>query len=416
MSVVLSYGQQGRFTCDLPQDRLVGFYPAPEPVPDLQVALRHALGEPLEFPPLSRAVVPGDHVVLALDRHTPQAATLVAEVYQVLTAHGVAPADILILQPTSLAGPKVTDPRTNLPEDVRNVVQWRVHDATDPQQQAYLATTASGERIYLDRDVVHADFVMSIGQIGFDPVLGYRGTNTVLYPGLSSTAAVQKARGFGHQELAPEDERPLRQLVDEIGWLLGIQFSLQVLPSRGNGVSAVLAGFEQSVWQRGRELLAAQREVQLPERAEIVVISIDADAAGHGWEQVGAALATARSLVKRGGKVVILSELNGACSDLSDGMQLIRDCRSPREALKPLRDRVPPDFLPATQLAQMADWGKIYLLSRLDSALVEDLFMIPLDSEQEVSRLLAGDATCAIIEGAQHTHGRLLAQAAADAE
>ena len=407
MSVVLNYGQQGRFECQVPQERLVGFYPAPEPVADLQAELRHALEEPLEFPPLSRAVVPGDHVVLALDRHTPQAATLVAAVYEILAAQGVSPADILILQPTALAGPKVTDPRTSLPEAVRDVVQWRVHDATDSQQQAYLATTANGERIYLDRDVVHADFVMSIGQIGFDPVLGYRGTNTVLYPGLSSTSAVQKARGFGHQELTPEDERPLRQMVDEIGWLLGIQFSLQVLPSRGNGVSAVLAGFEQSVWQRGRELLAAQREIQLAERAEIVVISIDADAAGHGWEQVGAALATARSLVMRGGKVVILSELNGSCSDLSDGMRMVRDCRSPREALKPLRDHVPPDFLPATQLAQMADWAKIYLLSRLDSALVEDLFMIPLDNEREVSRLLAGNAPCAVIEGAQHTHGRL---------
>ena len=407
MSVVLNYGQQGRYECVVPQERLVAFYPAPEPLADLPATLRQSLEVPLEFPPLSRAVVPGDHVVLALDRHTPQAATLIAAVYDVLAAQGVSPADILILQPTALAGPKVTDPRTSLPEAVREVVQWRVHDATDPKQQAYLATTANGERIYLDCDVVHADFVMSIGQIGFDPVLGYRGTNTVLYPGLSSTAAVQKARGFGHQELDPEDERPLRQLVDEIGWLLGIQFSLQVLPSRGNGVSAVLAGFEQSVWRRGRELLAAQREVQLPERTEIVLISIDADAAGHGWEQVGAALATARSLVVRGGKVVILSELNGACSELSEGMQLVRDCRSPRDVLKPLRDRVPPDFLPATQLAQLADWAKIYLLSRLDSALVEDLFMVPLESEQEVSRLLAGNAVCTVIEGAQHTHGRL---------
>ncbi|MES2789658.1 MAG: lactate racemase domain-containing protein [Planctomycetota bacterium] len=414
MSVVLNYGQQGRFECVVPEDRVLAFYPAPEPIADLASAVRQALEEPLDFPPLSRAVVPGDQVVLALDRHTPQGATLIAAVYEIIAAQGVDPANILILQPTALAGPKVTDPRTELPEAVRNVVQWRVHDATDATQQAYLATTANGERIYLDRDVVHADFVMSIGQIGFDPVLGYRGTNTVLYPGLSSTSAVQKARGFGHQELTPEDDRPLRQLVDEIGWLLGIQFSLQVLPSRGNGVSSVIAGFEQSVWHRGRELLAAQREVELVERAETVVISIDADAAGHGWEQVGAALATARSLVVRGGKVVILSELNGACSDLSDGMRLVRDVRSPREALKPLRDHVPPDFLPATQLAQMADWAKIYLLSHLDSTLVEDLFMIPLDSEQEVSRLLAGTSGCAFIEGAQHTHGRL--QLASDDE
>jgi hypothetical protein len=167
---------------------------------------------------------------------------------------------------------------------------------------------------------------------------------------------------------------------------------------------------EQSVLKRGRELLSEQREIQLPKRADTVVISVDADAAGHGWEQIGAALSTARSLVARGGKVILLSELNGACSDLSDGMQMVRDVRAPREALKPLRDQVPPDFLPATQLAQTADWAKIYLLSRLDSALVEDLFMVPLDSEKEVTKLLADTRECAIIEGAQHTHGRLQAK------
>lgn len=407
MSVVLSYGQQGRFECALPPERIIAYCPAPEPLADVAAELTRVLEDPLEFPPLSRAVVFGDKVVLALDRHTPQGEILIAGVYGVLVAQGVEPADILILQPTALAGPSVTDPRTLLPEDVRNVVQWRVHDATDSKQQAYLATTAGGERIYLDRDVVHADLVLSIGQIGFDPVLGYRGTNTVLYPGLSSTSAVQKARGFGHQELTPEDDRPLRQLVDEIGWLLGIQFSIQVLPARGNGVSAVLAGLEQSVWKRGCELLAAQREVQLAKRAETVIISVDADAAGHGWEQIGAALATARSLVMRGGKVVILSELNGANSDLSDGMRMVRDCRSPREALKPLRDQVPPDFLTATQLAQTADWAKIYMLSRLESSLVEDLFMVPLGNEREVAKLLAGTSDCAVIESAQHTHGRL---------
>jgi nickel-dependent lactate racemase len=408
VSVVVSYGQHRQIEFGLPAERMVAFCPAPEPLPDVLENLRHALAEPLDFPPLSRAVIPGDHVVLALDRYTPQAATLIAGVWEVLAAQGVEAKDVLILQPTALCGPALVDPRGLLPAGVREAIVWRVHDATDSKQQAYLATTAADERIYLARDVVEADLVISIGQIGYDPVMGFRGTNSVFYPGLSSIAAVKKARGFGHQELTPDDERPLRQLVEEIGWLLGVQFSIQVLAGRGDGVSTVLAGFEQSVRQRGRELLIQQRQIEIAERAETVVISVDADAAGHGWDQIGAALATARSLVTRGGRVVILTELNGACRELSDGMQIVRDCGTPREALKPLRVQVPPDFLPATQLAQLADWARIYLLSHLDSGLVEDLFMTPLETEKEVERLLALSETCAIIESAQHTHGLLL--------
>ena len=119
MSVVLNYGQHGRFECAIPREQLIAFHAAPEPVADLRHALRQALEDPIEFPPLARAVVPGDHVVLALDRHTPQAATLIAAVYEIIAAQGVSPADILILQPTALAGPQVTDPRISLPEDVR---------------------------------------------------------------------------------------------------------------------------------------------------------------------------------------------------------------------------------------------------------------------------------------------------------
>jgi nickel-dependent lactate racemase len=408
VSVVVSYGQHRQFECGLPTERVNAYFPAPKPLADLPSALRQALNEPLDFPPLSRAIVPGDHVVLALDRHTPQAAVLIAGVWEILAAQGIKPEDVLIIQPTSLSGPQVTDPRGLLPDDVKKAVAWRVHDATDSKQHAYLATTASEERIYLARDIIEADLVISIGQIAYDQVMGFRGTNSVFYPGLSSATAIKKARGFGHQELTPDDERPLRQLVEEIGWLLGVQFSIQVLPARGDGVSVVLAGFEQSVRQRGREMLIEQRQIAMTERAQTLVLTIDADAAGHGWDQVGAALATARNLVARGGKVILLSELNGACSELSEGMQIVRDSGSPREALKPLRVQVPPDFLPATQLAQLADWARIYLFSHLDASLVEDLFMTPLESEKEVMRLLSISEPCAVIEGAQHTHGALL--------
>ena len=49
---------------------------------------------------------------------------------------------------------------------------------------------------------------------------------------------------------------------------------------------------------------------------------VDRDTAGHGWNQIGAALATARNLVKKGGKIVVLSQLD---AELGEGMTLVRD-------------------------------------------------------------------------------------------
>jgi hypothetical protein len=73
-----------------------------------------------------------------------------------------------------------------------------------------------------------------------------------------------------------------------------------------------------------------------------------------------------------------------------------------------LRSAAPPDLISATQLAHAIDWTNVYLLSRLDPQLVEDLFMIPLGDTDEARRLIDGTDSCAIVAGAQHTSVRLV--------
>jgi len=402
MALRLKYGFDGQIDLDVDPARIIASRPAAHPCGSLAEAVQDAATQPLEFPPLVQGFVPGDRVVIALDRHTPRAATIMAELWSLLASRDVNASDVLILQPAGLDGVRLTDPRGELPADVRSQVQWKVHDPTDPAQQAYLATTAKGERIYLARELVEADVAVSVGQIAYDPVLGYRGTNSVFYPGLSSVEAMSRAHGVGHSELGPDDDRPLRQIIDEISWLLGNQMSLQVIASGGDDVADVLAGAGEAVFRRGKQLLADHWFVPVPKRAQIVVAAVDADAAGHGWNQIGAALATARNLVTKGGKVVILSEMR---SELDSGMQLLRDSRDARNVLQPLRKSAPPDLLPATQLATAADWARIYFRSRMDTDVVDDLFMVPLDSDREVHRLLTGDTSCILLGGAQHVYG-----------
>ncbi|HVV99799.1 MAG TPA: lactate racemase domain-containing protein [Planctomycetaceae bacterium] len=404
MTVQLRYGRTGLFTCDVELEHVLAVQLVPPALADVGAALRSALAKPIDFPPFARCIAPGDHLVLAVDRHTPEAPRLIAELWRILAEQQVSADDVLILQPAALGSGPLSDPRTELPADVRERIGWKIHDPTDASDEAYLATTAAGERIYLARELTDADLVVTVGEIAFDPVLGYRGTNSVLFPGLSSSAAIAKVHGQGQQELGPDDERSLRATVDEIGWLLGTQFSVQVIAGAGAGASAVLAGFDQSVFQRGRQVLAERWTVQLPERPELVVVAIEADAAGHGWNQLGAALATARNLVAKGGKVLVLSEIN---AELDAGMELLRDAHEPRDAIKPLRKQAPPDLIAATQLASATDWAHIYLLSKLDPELVDDLFMTPLDDEREAQRLVGTTENCALLGGAQHIYGHI---------
>jgi nickel-dependent lactate racemase len=366
--------------------------------------VREQLLEPLDFPPLEMAIVPEDKIAIALDRHTPGAAQVIAEMWKHFERRSVCPDDVTILQPASWQVGQLPDPRAKLPEAVRVAVKWVVHDATDKKREAYLANSAGGDRLYLAREIVDADVVLPVGSVGFDPLLGIRNASSAIYPGLSNVAAMAKARGQDHSELRPEDDRPLRQLQDEVAWLLGVQLGVQVLPGVGGQPAGVLCGALDAVTAAGRIWLKQNWYVELAQRCEVVVAAVDADAddGATNWEQIGAALQTARNLVQRRGKIVLITNL---AAEPSEGFEFLRQSETPREALKPLRIESPPDLIPASRLASAADWAKVYLLSRLNHDVVESHCMTPLASEAEVSRLLGQGGSCLLLEGAQHTFG-----------
>jgi nickel-dependent lactate racemase len=272
-----------------------------------------------------------------------------------------------------------------------------VHDFESDGECGYLASSATGDRVYLAREVLDADVVISVGQIAFDSVLGYRGTNSVFYPGLSNVEAAERSQGQGHRELGPDDERPLRSLIDEIGWLLGTQFTVQTLPGENGGVSRVMAGSTDAVLRQGKRLLNEDWRVRLNTRSDLVVATIDGLAPGDGWQKLGAAVEAARNLVARDGRIVILSDFS---AEPGEGMQLVRDSLEPADALQPLRSIAPPDMLPASQIAGAAGWASLFLLSGLNAATVEELFMTPLANHREVQRLLEGDRSCVLLESA----------------
>ena len=399
----MEYGTSGCWHGAVSDSQLLWQFRGPPALTDPAAAIAEALINPLDFPALQKALVPDDKVTVVLDRDVPSAAELVAGMWTVCQGAGIAPENLLILQPISLTGLRPADPRRLLPESVRNLVAWKIHDPTDTDEIGYLASSSDGERIYLARAVLDADFVLPIGRLGFDPVQGRRSAISSFYPGLSNAEAFAKSRGQGHSELGPDDERPIGQRIQEIGWLVGVQFAVLVMPSSGQGGAAtVLAGQPDSISQQGRRLLDASWRVKVDQRGETAIISIPAGVDNPtGWEQLGDALQAASRLVVREGRIIVLSDL---AAEPGPGIGILRSCRSAKAALQPIRKESPPDLVPASQIAAAADWATVYLLSQLPPQLVEELFMTPLESETEVSRLISACDGCIFISGAQHVY------------
>ncbi|MFK7820850.1 MAG: lactate racemase domain-containing protein [Planctomycetaceae bacterium] len=396
----VSYGSEQVLEFSLPADRVIWQHYAPEALQNPQQAIHDALAVPVEFPPLSQAVIPDDRVTIAAEADTPCLGLIIAQLWAVLSEQGVKADNITVVQ---AAGSK--DPRIELPDDVREKINWVQHDASDKNAVAYLASTTSGDRIQLARAVTDAEVVVSVGRIGFDPILGYRGTNSVFYPMLSTADAIAKTRGQGHAELEPDDSRPLRQAVDEIGWLLGTQFTVQAIPALNGGIAQVLAGAFEPVLRRGKEFVSRELMVTPDQRPELVVASVTTDAGGDGWNQIASAIAAASRLVARDGKILILSQSK---AELDQGMEILRQVETPADAIKPLRLEAPVDLMPATQIANAVQHASVYLLSEFNSDLIDELFIFPLTETGEAVRLIEqSEGPVAIIEDAHNVHSRI---------
>src|SRR5262249_18529172 len=116
MAGSVRHGIDHQFELDLPDDRLIARcgVPAVQPLEDVRAATRQALEQPLGFPPLAQAVLPGDHVVLALDRDVPDPGPVLAGLFDCLVASGLSPSDITLLV-AKAAGATVETAKSLLP-------------------------------------------------------------------------------------------------------------------------------------------------------------------------------------------------------------------------------------------------------------------------------------------------------------
>lgn len=404
--IFLHYGGEQPLGLTFDADRFRSFHAGPSGVPDVSVAVLSALSEPCEYPPVTAMCVPGDRMILLLDRQVPQAASLVSQLIPMVCESGVDPTQLTILQPAHWHHQTWIDPRSELPENLRKDVQWKIHDPTANDSTGYLATSSTGERIYLARDILDADLVLPVFTAGFDSVLGYRSVGSLLFPGLSNVEAFTKALGEGHRELRPEDDRPLRQLGEEICWLLGVQFALGVVPGReAESLAAIWAGQWEAVQRKTRQFIDHAWKVSLDQRAETVVLSVSGRSGFVSWEEIGAALEVAQNLVLRDGRIVLLSSLS---SLPGPGMEILRSSRSPKAALQRMRKESPPDLVASAQVASAIAWAKVSLLSQLETSLVEDLLLTPLTSTAEVERLIATADDVVLVNAGEHVSGEIV--------
>lgn len=355
-----------------------------------------ALLEPLDAPPLSSAIVPGDRITLVTDTGLPQPEAVLTPILNHLLHHGIDAENIRIVGTES--DPFWLNRLADNLDDNYDAVELVHHDPSDPNGLAYLASTRDGRRIYLNRHTVEADAFMVVGRTGFDPVVGFQGTASHLFPSLSNDKARFRSRQLAAQVTPRLVELRQRQACDEVAWLAGLFYSLGVALNRDNQIEASWFGHYESVQRAADEHARRQWLIPPPRlKPDLVVASISTNDRRASWEQVACAVELASALVSPEGNIAVVTDLSDPPGPAG---RILIDNDNPWNSLAELRESRSGDPLPMTQCARAMSVAKLYLYSNLDAPLLEQMSFIPVASAGELQNLIRRSHRCLVVEDA----------------
>ncbi|HZT83118.1 MAG TPA: lactate racemase domain-containing protein, partial [Gemmataceae bacterium] len=353
--------------------------PAAGPLADPSAAVRAALESPHNFPPLRQALTPDDHVAIVLDEHLPGVASLLSPLLEHISRACVSPEAISIVCPPTASRQEWLE---QLPDEFEDV-HLEVHDPTERRKLSYLATTRQGRRLYLNRTVVDADQVVVLSGRGYDPVLGYSGAEGSLFPALSDEATRKELGERLTLDVPGGEAWPARREAEEVAWLLGAPFHVQVIEGAGDEIAHVLAGLTDTSGE-GRRLLDARWREAVEQQPDTVVATVTGDPARHGFADLARAAACAARVVRADGTIVVLSEVT---PQLGEAAELLRRADDPAAALAMLKQAGSADRVAAYEWAWAARQARVFLLSGLPDDTAEELFAVPLGHAGQVQRL-----------------------------
>lgn len=358
---------------------------------DYRRMLQEQLESPIDFPPLMLAIIPDDHIAIALEEGVPDGIEIACELIRYLVEHGCANEKL-----TWVLGSKSTSFLRSAEEALAafglSSIPIVLHDSQDQESHAYVAASETADPIYVQRELIDADVVLPIYCIRTaecpcsSDLFG-------ISPGFTD-AATQQRWGLAWLDDNTTHLHQHEKLSREAGWLAGVQFTLAVVPSVEGRVASLLAGKPESVFERGVAMLSPLP----PETYDLVISLVDGAPQQQTWLSIARATVLADSICDPDGKVVV-------CCDVQKTTHGVRDLRSDApadQANKRLLKSHAEDAFPAAVLRSICEHRSVYLLSSLPSSETESLGLAHVDGLHSLEHLVEQSQKVCVIRGAQY--------------
>ncbi|MFL2869631.1 MAG: lactate racemase domain-containing protein [Pirellulaceae bacterium] len=361
------------------------------PIVDLELAVQEALANPIDFVPLSQTVFPGDTVAIAVGPEVPATNELVMALLKCFEDTQVSMADITVVVPYD--GETAGRLKEAIASEFSSV-GFQVHDSHDDEALAYLAASAAGDPIMVNRTLYDADIVIPVTTVRHDGMLGYNGGFDGLIPEYSDAATQLRVRGM-IAAVGETDDSQRRGDIRETAWLLGIQLSVRVVPDPNGGVVSILAGMGVQLDVAAEEDFKQACSVS-PEQAPLVIASVSGSAGADHWRSLANAAYAASQFVQANGVIVLLSDLNEPVGPATRFLADLDDESARRRVMESQES----DQIAAMQLLRLRGVCRIYFCCGGRQDELEEIGIGFAADINEIENLSAEYDQCVVLHGA----------------
>ncbi len=275
---------EGQLEITLPSEwRVLGkLEPANVPgVASVELEARRAVSQPWGVAPLASRNLLGRRIVLVVDdisRPTPIHRFL-AVVLEELIKAGARRSDILLLTALGMHRP-MTEPELCQKVGSENLagLHWENHDARGREGLGFLGHTSQGTPVFLNRRLVEADLVVSLGLVEPHVLAGFGGGLKNIVPGCAGAETISATHMFGAAAsrlptIGTSPERnPLRRDLEEAARLLGKEiFLVNTVLNPQLEIVRIEAGDPVLAHRHAVEVARRIYSVDVPEQADIVI-------------------------------------------------------------------------------------------------------------------------------------------------
>jgi nickel-dependent lactate racemase len=241
--------------------------------------IKSGLEQPINSPSLKDLIKKGQKILIIVDdytRTTPTNLILPILIEELLRA-GISRKEIKLLVASGTHREMShEEKKKKYGKDIVNNYEILDHNWRDDKSLVKLDTTKQGTEIWINKEVLKADFVIGIGQIVPHRVAGFSGGSKIIQPGVCGPITTGQTHWLSAKyegcEIIGKIDNPIRQEINEIGEAVGLKFIVNTICDGLGNIFKCVCGEPVKTFEEGCKSALDIYGVPLTAKGDIVIV------------------------------------------------------------------------------------------------------------------------------------------------